>query len=59
MSCTQELNRGIACPNDEGPTVAAVAPRESDHDAKHDCRQAASHGQDRFAIDKAAKAHHG
>jgi len=28
---------GIACPNDEGPTVAAVAPLENKYNEKPDC----------------------
>jgi len=61
MSGTQLLNRGdgIDCPNEKGPTVAAVAPLESDQNEKPDCRGATPDGQAQRAIDKAVGAQHG
>ena len=47
MSRPRQAKRGdgIACPNDKGPTVAAVAPLENNHNEKHDCRGAPNAGQ--------------
>lgn len=47
MSRTRQAKRGdgIACPNDKGPTVAAVAPLENKHGEKPDCHGATLAGQ--------------
>ena len=53
MSRNQQVNRGdgIPCPNDKGPTVAAVAPLEGNQYEKPDCRGATQDGQALRGID--------
>ena len=47
---------GIACPNDEGPTVAAVAPLEDKQNEKPDCHGATLAGQALRVIEGESKA---